>query len=168
MPTADQLMTLLKLQPLPGEGGFYSESYRSAGAIPHAALSKNFKGDRSHSTSIYFMLPAGQFSAMHRLQSDEVWHFYLGGPLTLVQISPDGKVEKIVLGQDVMNGQIVQHVVPAGSWFGAYPNPGSIYSLVGCTMAPGFDFADFELGSRADLLKQFPQAKEAIEQLTHP
>lgn len=160
MPTVEQLITKLNLKPLPEEGGYYNEHYRSAGVIPHV--------ERNYSTSIYFMLPAGQISALHRIKSDEGWHFYLGGPMTVVQISPEGKVEKIVLGQDVLNGQKVQHVVPAGYWFGAYPNPGTEYALVGCTVAPGFDFADFELGTRADLLRQFPQAEDVISQLTHP
>lgn len=166
-PTIDQLVKQFELQSHP-EGGFYRETYRASETIPRAALPDRFKGDRSHSTAIYFLIPKGKFSSLHRIQADEGWHFYLGGPLTVVQISPKGKVEKIVLGQDVLNGQKVQHVVPAGYWFGAYPNPGSEYSLVGCTVAPGFDFADFELGTRADLLKQFPQAKNVIEQLTQP
>lgn len=166
-PTVDQLVKQFQLEPHP-EGGFFRETYRASEKIPHGSLPKRFKGDRSYSTAIYFLLPVGNFSALHRIPADESWHFYLGGPMTVVQISPEGKVEKIVLGQDILKGQKVQHVVPAGYWFGAYPNPGSEYSFVGCTVAPGFDFADFELGNRAELLKQFPQAKDAITQLTHP
>lgn len=166
-PTVDQLVTQFQLEPHP-EGGFFRETYRASEKIPHGSLPKRFKGDRSHSTAIYFLIPKDKFSSLHRIQADEAWHFYLGGPMTVVQISPDGKVEKIVLGQDILKGQKVQHVVPAGYWFGAYPNPGTDYSLVGCTVAPGFDFADFEMGNRADLLKQFPQAKDVITQLTHP
>jgi len=167
MPTVDQLVKQLELQPHP-EGGFFRVTYRDKGVIPHQALPKQFNGSRSYSTAIYFLLPQGKFSALHRIHADEVWHFYLGGPLTVVQISPSGDVEKIVLGSDIEKGQQLQHVVPAGYWFGAYPNPGTDYSLVGCTVAPGFDFADFEMGSRSELLKQFPQVKEVIEQLTHP
>lgn len=166
MPTVDQLVKQLELQPHP-EGGYYREHYRDSGVIPHAVLSEKFKGNRNYSASIYFLLPKGNFSAMHRIPSDEGWHFYLGDPMTVVQISPEGKVEKIILGQDILKGQKVQHVVPAGYWFGAYPNPGSEYSLVGCTVAPGFDFADFEMGTRAALLKQFPNAKDVIEHLTY-
>ena len=166
MPTVDQLVQQLELQPHP-EGGYYRETYRDAGLVPHSALPNRFKGDRNHSTAIYFLLPTGKFSALHRIPADEVWHFYLGGPMTVVQISPAGKVEKIVLGQDILKGQHVQHVVPAGYWFGAYPNPGTDYALVGCTVAPGFDFADFEIGQRAELLKQYPQAEFVIRQLTH-
>ncbi len=167
MPSVDQLVTQLELQPHP-EGGFYKETYRDKGIFPKAGLPQRFNGSRSYSTAIYFLIPAGKFSALHRIHQDEVWHFYLGDPLTIVQISPGGDVEKTVLGSDIAKGQKLQHVVPAGYWFGAHPNSGAEYSLVGCTVAPGFDFADFEMGSRANLLKQFPQAKDVITQLTHP
>jgi len=140
------------------EGGYFKETYRSKETIPG--------GDRNYSTGIYFLLPEGTFSKLHRIKSDEMWHFYLGDPLTIVQISPQGKVEEVLLGQDVLAGQRVQHVVPAGYWFGAFPNPGSLYSFVGCTVAPGFDFVDFEMGDRETLLKEYPNAKEIIERLT--
>lgn len=164
--TAQELIKLYNLEAHP-EGGYFKETYRAKGAITKEALPKNFKGDRNYSTAIYFLLPEGSKSKLHRLHSDEVFHFYLGGPLTVVQISPEGKVEKIILGQDVKAGEKLQHVVPAGYWFGAYPNPGVAFSFIGTTVAPGFDFQDFELGSRAELLKQFPKAKEVIELLGH-
>lgn len=166
MPTVDQLVKQFQLVPHP-EGGYYRETYRSSEKIPQETLPKCFNGDRNYSTAIYFLIPKGKFSSLHRIQADEAWHFYLGGPITIVQISPEGKVEEVVMGQDVVNGQKVQHVVPAGYWFGAYLNPGSEYSFVGCTVAPGFDFADFEIGNRAALLKLFPHAKALIEQLTY-
>jgi uncharacterized protein len=153
------------LQPHP-EGGFFKETYRAKQTISKAALAGNFSGDRSYSTGIYYLLVEGKRSSLHRIKSDEMWHFYLGGPLNLVQISPDGVVETITLGQEVHEGQKLQHVVPAGWWFGAYPDKGSGYSFVGCTVAPGFDFSDFEMGRRADLLRMFPQAKEVVEKLT--
>lgn len=164
-PTVDELVKIHDLQPHP-EGGYFKETYRAGGAVAQQALPKSFKGNRNFSTAIYFLLPEGNKSLLHRIPSDEVWHFYLGDPLTIVQIGPEGDVEKIVLGQNVSKGEKLQHVVPAGFWFGAYPNPGSRYSFVGCTVAPGFDFADFEMGDRAKLLKKFPKAKEAIELLT--
>lgn len=166
MPTLDQLVKQLELQPHP-EGGFYRETYRDKGIIPHQALPQRFKGSRSYSTAIYFLLPKGTFSALHRISADEVWHFYLGGPMTVAQISPSGDVEKIILGSDIEMGQRLQYVVPAGYWFGAYPNDGTEYSLVGCTVAPGFDFADFEMAERSQLLQNFPQAKDVVMQLTH-
>jgi predicted cupin superfamily sugar epimerase len=160
------LIQSLQLQPHP-EGGFYRETYRAKGAISQSALPQGFRGNRNFSTLIYYLLPAGAQSKLHRLVSDEQWHFYLGGPMTVVQISPDGKLESILLGTDLKSGQALQHVVPAGFWFGAFPNPGTQYSLVGCAVAPGFDFADFELGNRKDLLAQFPHLKDLIERLGH-
>lgn len=155
--TIADLIELFDLKPHI-EGGYFTESYRSAGVIPDC--------DRNYSTAIYFLLPQGTKSRLHRLRSDEIWHFYLGGPMSLVQICPDGKIEETVLGHDVKSGQTLQHVVKAGCWFGAYPNPGSDYSFVGCTVAPGFDLADFEIGKRSELTKLFPRAREIIQQLT--
>lgn len=160
----NDLIELHSLKPHP-EGGYFRETYRSAGEIPTEHLPEH-GGARNHSTAIYFLLPEGTKSVLHRIKSDEVWHFYLGGPLTLIQIAPDGTVEEVVLGQDVQAGQKVQHVVPAGYWFGAYPCAGSAYSFVGCTVAPGFDFADFEMGNRDELLKLFPLAGVIIRALT--
>lgn len=161
--TVDELVKLYGLQPHP-EGGYFKETYRSAESIPSTMLPKH-GGNRNLSTGIFFLLPEGSVSRLHRIKSDEMWHFYLGGPLTLVQISPTGKIERIVLGQDVKALQNVQHVVPAGDWFGAYPNEGSRFSFVGCTVAPGFDFEDFEMGKKDALLKKYPHAKDIIERL---
>jgi predicted cupin superfamily sugar epimerase len=158
--TVSDLVEIYDLQPHP-EGGFYREVYRDEGVIPAATLPKH-GGDRNYSANIYFLIPEGKSSNLHRLKSDETWHFYLGGPLTIVQIMPDGTVEEVVLGRGVKNGQKLQHVVKAGVWFGAYPREGSGYSFVGCTVAPAFDFSDFELGKRDELLKQFSQAERAI------
>ena len=161
----NELIELYQLQPHP-EGGYFKETYRASEAVAKTALPDRFDGDRNFSTAIYFLIPEGKKSNLHRIKSDEVWHFYLGGPLILIQISPQGKIDKIILGQDIKNGQRVQHVVPAGFWFGAYPNPQTQFSFVGCTVAPGFDFSDFEMGKRNDLLKQYPHAKEEILFLT--
>jgi predicted cupin superfamily sugar epimerase len=144
------------------EGGYYKESYRSSEIISREALPSRYKGDRSFSTSIYFLLPSGTVSRLHRIASDEIWHFYLGGPLELLQVSPGGKMERVILGQDVAAGQKVQRVVPAGYWFGARPADGSAYSFVGCTVAPGFHFADFEPADSADLSLRFPALKKEI------
>lgn len=163
--TAEELVRLYDLQPHP-EGGYYRETYRAKGSIPKGALPKIFKGDRNYSTAIYFLLPEGAVSKIHRIAADELWHFYLGDPLTVASIYPDGRMETVTLGQNVKAEEQVQYMVPAGCWFGAYPHPGSRFSFVGCTVAPGFDFADFEMGNRATLLQQFPHAKEIIERLT--
>ena len=157
--TIDELVKMYDLQPHP-EGGYFKETYRAA------QTTDTSNGARNHSTAIYFLIPEGKKSHLHRIKSDELWHFYLGDPMTLIQISPEGSVEEITLGSDVKKGQKVQHTVPAGCWFGAYPNPGSRYSFVGCTVAPGFDFADFEMGKREELFKQFPHAEKTITLLT--
>lgn len=160
-----RLIETYGLAPHP-EGGFFRESYRAAETIPQSALPSRFAGERRHCTAIYFLLPEGSKSNLHRIKSDEVWHFYLGGPLTLAQIHPGGRTKMVTLGQDISRGEKLQHVVPMGCWFGAYPNPSSGFSFVGCTVAPGFDFADFELGQRSRLIRKFPGAKALIERLT--
>jgi len=164
--TADELIVHFKLRPHP-EGGFFSETYRSAAELPASAVWPGLSGDRALSTGILFLLPRGSRSRLHRLLSDEMWHFYLGGPLEIIFLKePEGQPESVVLGQDIGAGQRLQYVVPAGTWFGAAPLPGVEYSLVGCTVAPGFDFADFELARRADLSRQFPHHAELIERWT--
>lgn len=144
------------------EGGYFSECYRSTESISRRALPSRYKGPRSFSTSIYFLLPPGAVSQMHRIASDEIWHFYLGGALELVQLSPEGILDRVILGQKVMAGERVQHVVPAGYWFAARPHRKNSYSFVGCTVAPGFDFADFELAEPRDLFERYPGLKEEL------
>ncbi len=146
------------------EGGYYRESYRSDGLIPQSALPGQFTGDRHYSTAIYFLLEKGQYSHLHRIRSDEIWHFYLGGPLRLAMIHPDGRTEEIILGQDVGAGQRLQYAVPAGVWFGATPCAEADFSFVGCTVAPGFDFADFEMGTKPGLTQAYPDAANWIEE----
>lgn len=165
MITVEKLIEKYQLIPHP-EGGYFRETYRSEGVIPHQALPDNFKGDRNYCTGIYFLLPQGTKSCLHRIQSDEMWHFYLGGSMTLVLMHEDYGVQNIILGSDIQAGETVQFVVPGGWWFGGYPNPESMYSFVGCTVAPGFDFADFELGTRTDLISKFPESSELILKLT--
>ena len=165
MITVEKLIEKYQLIPHP-EGGYFRETYRSEGVIPHQALPDNFKGDRNYCTGIYFLLPQGTKSCLHRIQSDEMWHFYLGGSMTLVLMHEDYGVQNIILGSDLQAGETVQFVVPAGWWFGGYPNSESVYSFVGCTVAPGFDFADFELATRTNLLSKFPESSELILKLT--
>ncbi len=146
------------------EGGFYKELYRSAGVIPNSALPQGYAGDRCFSTAILFLLRRGEYSRLHRIRQDETWHFYLGGGLRLVSISPQGESREVLLGQELLQGQQVQYTVPGGCWFGATPAPGTDYTLVGCTVAPGFEFADFELGERAGLEQAFPAVRELIRE----
>ncbi|WP_263410922.1 cupin domain-containing protein [Terriglobus tenax] len=157
--TAEELVTNLKLERHP-EGGWFRQTYAAAAkvATPH--------GQRAASTAIYFLLSGNEFSALHRIQSDEVWHFYAGDTLVVSVIHPDGRHEDLYLGQSLPAGEMLQGWVPAGCWFGARLKWPGTYALVGCTVAPGFDFADFEMGSREALLRAFPQHTELIQRLT--
>jgi predicted cupin superfamily sugar epimerase len=148
------------------EGGAFRETYRSELTIPRTVLPLFFQGDRNASTTIYFLLASGQFSAFHRIAADEVWHFYFGDPLLVHEINHNGRLVTHLLGTDPEKGESFQTVIKAGSWFASVPVPGSEYALVGCTVAPGFDFADFELADRAALSQQYPEHAELIEKLT--
>ncbi|MCU0325058.1 MAG: cupin domain-containing protein, partial [Spirosomaceae bacterium] len=139
------------------EGGYFAETYRSSETIGKDALPNRFSGDRSYATGIYFLLEGHHFSAFHRIQSDEMWHFYAGNPLSVYYIDFEGNIQIIKLGNNPDNGEVFQAVVPAGVWFGSKPSELNGYSLVGCTVAPAFDFADFELADRATLIEEFPQ-----------
>lgn len=159
MPTLDELVRTLALEPHP-EGGFYRETYRSPVIVDTP------RGPRAASTAIHFLVPGGTFSALHRIASDEVWHFYAGAPLRVVQLGEHGARVDHLLGPALARGQRPQAVVPAGTWFGAHVEGDGAWSLVGCTVAPGFDFADFELGDRDALLARFPQHAELVRRLT--
>lgn len=159
------LIDRLGLLPHP-EGGFYRETYRAELRLSDAALAPHFAGARNASTAIYFLLAQGDRSRFHRIRSDEVWHFYLGDPLHVIELTDAGETFVTTLGTDIAAGQKPQHVVAAGRWFGACPATGSRFSLVGCTVAPGFDFVDFEMASRDALLSAYPRAKEWVERLT--
>ena len=149
------------------EGGYYAETYRSSESVDKGALPERFTGNRSFSTGIYFLLGKENFSAFHRIKSDEMWHFYAGEGLDIFVIYPEsGQLEIIKLGSNPDNGETFQAVVPAGTWFGSRPAAGSDYCLVGCTVAPGFDFEDFEMADREILTDLFPQHKKMIQELT--
>lgn len=159
---ANELVTAYDLLPHP-EGGYYKETYRAGEMIKADSLPERFGGDRSLSTAIYFLLERGNFSAFHRIKSDECWHFYQGDPLSVYVIHPDGRLEVIRLGSDSANGEVFQAVVPAGCWF-ASESSGE-FSFVGCTVSPGFDFQDFELANADQLSKQYPQHGDIIQRL---
>jgi predicted cupin superfamily sugar epimerase len=167
--TADLLIEMLELLPHP-EGGFYRETYRAPGTIAAAALPGRFGGARAYSTAIYFLLVGDQFSALHRLRCDEVWHFYLGTPMEIIEITGGGRLVVTRLGPGLTAGEVPQAVVPAGHWFGARlaePRP-EAFALVGCTVAPGFDFADLEMARRDDMLAAHPRHESLIRALTRP
>lgn len=160
----DEIVDLLELQSHP-EGGFYKETYRSEQLIPQEAL-KYFSGDRNFCTSIYFLLTSDNFSAFHRIKQDEIWHFYKGSPLYVHVIYPNGDYVRHVVGMDLNKRQLPQLTVPAGCWFASCVKNQDDYSFVGCTVAPGFDFDDFELATADSLSKEYPQHEEIIKQLT--
>lgn len=157
------LVETLELKAHP-EGGFFRETYRAAGSISAGALPSVFSADRPYSTSILYLLPEGDKSRFHRLHQDEVWHYHLGGPLRLAMISPSGQAGEVIIGPNVTSGQLLQFAVPGGVWFAAAPKAGAVFSLVGCTVAPGFDFADFEMASETELKKAFPRHYGLIDQ----
>ena len=166
MPTAEELIAFLGLQPHPREGGHFRETYRSADLLPAAALPPHYRGPRSAGTAIYYLLTPNTCSALHRLGSDEVFHFYLGSPVRMLQLFPDGRGKEVILGPDLLRGQSVQEVVPRGVWQGSVLEPGGAFALLGCTVAPGFDYADYEQGRRDALVTQYPKYAELIRDLT--
>lgn len=166
MSSADELIRLLNLQPHPKEGGFFRETYRAAEQVDASALPARYAGPRSHATAIYYLLTPRTFSALHRLASDEVFHFYLGDPVRMLQLHPDGSGQIVTLGPDVTAGQQPQVVVPRGTWQGSHLAEGGRFALLGCTVAPGFEYQDYEHGERGPLLGQYPAYAELIRQLT--
>ncbi|MBV9124370.1 MAG: cupin domain-containing protein [Planctomycetes bacterium] len=164
-PTAEEIIHTLGLQPLPGEGGYYRETYRSTDQLPGSVLPPRYGMDKSAGTAIFYLLTADTFSALHRLKTDEIFHFYLGDPVHMLQLGPDGQGRVITLGQDLPAGHQLQVLVPRGVWQGSMLAPGGAFALLGTTMAPGFDFADYEAGERGTLQAQYPSFAGWIERL---
>ncbi|QTA93354.1 cupin domain-containing protein [Desulfonema magnum] len=165
MKNSDYWIRKLKLVKHP-EGGYFRETHRSHESVAGNALPKRFDGQRSFSTAIYFLLRGDQVSHLHRIKSDELWHFYDGSAMTIHMIDPHGQYKQIRLGRDLDNGEVFQAVVENGCWFGATVDISDAYSLVGCTVAPGFDFHDFEMADRYELIAMYPEHIEIIEKLT--
>jgi predicted cupin superfamily sugar epimerase len=163
--TADVVIRLLDLQPHPVEGGFFRETYRSAANLPKGVL-PNHGGGRSVSTAIYYLLKPGHVSELHVLPGDEVFHFYLGSPVKMLQLWPDGRGHEVILGPDLSAGQVPQVVVPGGVWQGTLLVEGGEFALLGCTVAPGFDYADYRSASRAELVAKWPTFAAQIATLT--
>ena len=155
----------LDLSPHP-EGGYYRVTYQSTLTIAQGALPSAFRGDRCASTAIYFLLSEKDFSAFHRLASDELWHFYAGSALIVYVIDAEGNYSELHLGNGFEAGEVFQAVVKAGSWFGSRLKDSAGFALVGCTVAPGFDFADFEMAKRSELIASYPEHRKLIEELT--
>jgi len=163
---AEQIIAILNLQKHP-EGGYFRETYRSNEIIPNSSLGQKYTGDRNHSTGIYFLLTSEKFSAFHKINQDEMWHYYKGTPLKLHIISSSGDYSYVMIGNDFDNGEVPQFTVKGGDWFAAEVLENDAFTLVGCTVAPGFDFADFVLPKREELIGLFPQHSKVITKLTH-
>lgn len=161
----DGIISKLGLNPHP-EGGYYRETFRSEGRIPHKLLKSTYSGDRNYMTAIYFLITSESFSAFHRIHQDEMWHFYKGSAMKLHMISPEGDYKVVRIGSDIKNGDHPQYNVPGGTWFASEVDSEDGYSLLGCTVSPGFDFDDFTMASRKQLCNEFPQHSEIIIKLT--
>jgi predicted cupin superfamily sugar epimerase len=164
--TADEVKQLLQLQPLAIEGGFFRETYRSRWNVSAEYLPDGIRGPRSIGTAIYYMVTPETFSALHRLPGSEIFHFYLGDPAIMLQLLPDGSSRTITLGSDLAGGQQPQVVVRGGVWQGCKLASGGKFALMGTTMSPGFDYADYETGVRDELITQYPGAAELIGEYT--
>jgi predicted cupin superfamily sugar epimerase len=166
MLTAQQIIESLNLKPLTIEGGYFRETYRASVQISANALPLGYGVERSVSTAIYYLLTPDTFSVIHRVKSDEIFHFYAGDPVEMLQLWPDGSGRTVTIGNDLVNGHVPQVVVPAGVWQGCRLIDGGHWALMGCTVAPGFDYADYTAGERADLVIAYPDFAEMIVALT--
>jgi len=166
MITVDYLMAHLGLEPLPEEGGYFAETYRSPMQIPGECLPLRYTDSRPCATAIYYLLTPDTFSALHRLPGDEIYHVYLGDPVDLLLLHPDGRGEVVTLGQDLEAGMRLQTVAPGGAWQGSRLRDGGHFALLGTTMAPGFAFEDFQLARREALLQTYPAFADWIVRLT--
>jgi len=163
---AKEIIEKFKLKTHPSEGGYYSETHRAGHILHEPSLPDNYNSDRSLSTAIYYMLTPETRSLLHRLPTCEIYHFYLGDPVLMLQLHPDGATKTVILGQDIDAGQSVQLTVPKNVWQGSYLLEGGKYALMGTTMAPGFEFVDNEIGDRNELIQFYRGAEELIIKLT--
>jgi predicted cupin superfamily sugar epimerase len=164
--TAEKLKSLLNLVPLSIEGGYFAETYRSTEMISSECLPDRYSGRRSVGTAIYYLLEPGTFSEIHRVASDEIFHFYLGDPVEMLQLWPDGSGKRVLIGTNIEKGMAPQVVVPQGVWQGARLAAGGKFALLGCTVSPGFEYADYESGSRQHLCELHPAYRDMIWALT--
>lgn len=167
-PTAAALIQHFKMTQVPQEGPWFTLTYSSEDILPRAALPERYDGSRAAGSAIIGLITRTDFSALHKLKTDEMWHYYGGDPVRMLVLHPDGSGEVVVLGPDVLGGQKLQYVVPRGSWQGAMPagNSADTYSIFGDTLAPGFAYADFEMGYRSELQQAYPEFAATIAQLT--
>ncbi|MCB0413373.1 MAG: cupin domain-containing protein [Bdellovibrionales bacterium] len=167
MATAEDVIRIMDLKPLPEEGGYYRETYRSNyGRNTAQTFGTGGASERDLSTAIYYLVSEGSFSAIHRITSDEIFHFYSGDPIEMLQIDENGKMTITIMGSDVLNGEVPQVVVPRGVWQALRLVDGGKWALLGTTVSPGFEFEDFEVGTRKQMLEAFPQHRENIIRFT--
>lgn len=164
-PSAADIIRILNLQPLEPEGGFFRETYRANDSIAPTALPSRYKSARGFSTAIYYLLTPDTFSALHQVLSDEIFHFYLGDAVEMLQLHPDGSGTIVTISNDLDLGR-PQVIVEHGIWQGAHLAAGGTFALLGCTVAPGFVYEDFVLGDRAELTARYPKFESQIKQLT--
>ena len=165
MKTIDSIIKRLDLLPHP-EGGYYRETFRSETVISKISLPEGYQGDRNACTAIYFLLTSRNFSAFHKIKQDEIWHFYSGSPISLHILTQEGSYEKHLIGSDLERGEVPQFAVKGGDWFASEVSDSDSYALAGCTVSPGFDFADFEMADRQELLQTYPDHQQIINRLT--
>ena len=165
MLTIDKIKSALNLKSHPLEGGYFTETYRSEEIIPQEGLPPRYKEDRAQATAIYYLLTPDTFSAMHRLASDEIFHFYLGDPVEMLQLYPDGSGKIALIGTDIVNGMSPHIIVPKGVWQGSKLISGGKFALLGTTVSPGFEIADYETGTKDTLARDYPGYKSHIEKL---
>lgn len=166
--TPEYLIEKLHLKPLEREGGYYKETYKSEKILKGKCLDARYSGSRNIASAIYYLLTPDTKSAIHRLKTDEIFHFYAGDPVLMLLIHPDKRVERKILGNRIDRGESPQIIVPANAWQGSLLMDGGKFALMGTTMAPGFDFDDYEDGKRQELINNYPEEKELIKRLTAP
>ncbi len=164
--TPQEIIDIFGLEPLPIEGGYYRQSYCSDEILPQPSLPRRYVTDHAFSSCIYFLVTTESFSEFHSLKSDETYHFYMGDPVELIELLPNGECRTTILGQDILNGQKLQHTVMRGTYQASYIKPGGDWALMGCTMAPAFDLNDFTKGNWENLLRSHPKHHQIIMKLT--
>ncbi len=164
--TPQELIEFLGLEPLTIEGGYFRRTYSSDEILPQPSLPRRYVTDHPFSSCIFFLVTRANFSEFHSLKSDETYHFYMGDPVELIELHPNGECTTTILGQDIMNGQKVQHTVLRGTWQASYIRPGGDWALMGCTVAPAFDLNDFSKGNWENLLRTHPKHHQIIMRLT--